>query len=57
MAQTVLIAAPEHLHALKESFSEALAFSDADALKALEAIFLPFRSGRPAGSLARRTSS
>jgi hypothetical protein len=38
VAQTVLIAAPEHLHALKESFSEALAFSDADALKALEAI-------------------
>ena len=39
MAQTVLIAAPEHLQALKEhGFSEALAFSDADALKALEAI-------------------
>ncbi len=39
MAQTVLIAAPEHLQALKQhGFSEALAFSDADALKALEAI-------------------
>ena len=38
MAQTVLIAAPEHLHALKEGFGDALAFSDADALKALEAI-------------------
>ena len=39
MAQTVLIAAPEHLPALKEhGFAEALAFSDADALKALEAI-------------------
>jgi hypothetical protein len=38
VAQTVLIAAPEHLHALKESYPEALAFSDADALKALEAI-------------------
>ena len=39
MAHTVLIAAPEHLQALKEhGFSEALAFSDADALKALEAI-------------------
>jgi PilZ domain len=39
VAQTVLIAAPEHLQALKEhGFSEALAFSDADALKALEAI-------------------
>lgn len=39
MAQTVLIAAPEHLQALKDhGFSEALAFSDADALKALEAI-------------------
>jgi hypothetical protein len=38
VAQTVLIAAPEHLQALKEHYSEALAFSDADALKALEAI-------------------
>ena len=40
MAQTVLIAAPEHLPALKEhgGFADALAFSDADALKALEAI-------------------
>jgi hypothetical protein len=37
--QTVLIAAPEHLHALKEhGFADALAFSDADALRALEAI-------------------
>lgn len=39
MAQTVLIAAPEHLQALKDhGFADALAFSDADALKALEAI-------------------
>ena len=39
MAQTVVIAAPEHLQALKEhGFADALAFSDADALKALEAI-------------------
>jgi PilZ domain-containing protein len=39
VAQTVLIAAPEHLAALKEhGFADALAFSDADALKALEAI-------------------
>jgi hypothetical protein len=39
VAQTVLIAAPEHLQALKEhGYSDALAFSDADALKALEAI-------------------
>ena len=39
MTQTVLIAAPEHLPALKEhGFADALAFSDADALKALEAI-------------------
>jgi len=38
VAQTVLIAAPEHLPALKEHFADALAFSDADALKALEAI-------------------
>jgi hypothetical protein len=39
VAQTVLIAAPEHLQALKEhGFVDALAFSDADALKALEAI-------------------
>jgi hypothetical protein len=40
VADTVLIAAPEHLQALKEhgGFGEALAFSDADALKALETI-------------------
>ena len=40
MAHTVLIAAPEHLPALKEhgGFADALAFSDNDALKALEAI-------------------
>jgi hypothetical protein len=39
VTQTVLIAAPEHLPALKEhGFADALAFSDADALKALEAI-------------------
>jgi hypothetical protein len=39
VAQTVLIAAPEHLPALKEhGFADVLAFSDADALKALEAI-------------------
>ena len=39
MAQTVLIAAPDHLPALKEhGFADALAFSDLDALKALEAI-------------------
>ena len=39
MAHTVLIAAPEHLPALKEhGFAEALAFADGDALKALEAI-------------------
>ena len=38
MSQTVLIAAPEHLQALKGHFADALAFSDADALKALEAI-------------------
>ena len=40
MAHTVLIAAPEHLQSLKEhgGFGDALAFSDADALKALEAI-------------------
>jgi len=39
VAQTVLIAAPEHLQALKDhDFADALAFSDADALKALEAI-------------------
>ena len=38
MSQTVLIAAPEHLHALKGHFADALAFSDADALRALEAI-------------------
>jgi hypothetical protein len=39
VAHTVLIAAPEHLPALKEhAFADASAFSDADALKALEAI-------------------
>ncbi len=38
MAHTVLIAAPEHLAALKNGFADALAFSDLDALKALEAI-------------------
>ena len=39
MAQTVIIAAPEHLQALKDhGFADALTFSDADALKALEAI-------------------
>ncbi|HLG58613.1 MAG TPA: PilZ domain-containing protein [Vicinamibacterales bacterium] len=40
MADTVLIAAPEHLQALKEhgGFGDAQAFSDADALKALEVI-------------------
>jgi hypothetical protein len=38
VAKTVLIAAPEHLQALKDGFADALAFSDADALKALEAI-------------------
>jgi len=39
VAHTVLIAAPEHLPALKEhGFADASAFSDADALKALEAI-------------------
>jgi PilZ domain len=37
---TVIVAAPEHLPALQEQgdFVDALAFSDADALKALEAI-------------------
>jgi hypothetical protein len=37
---TVLVAAPEYLPALQEQgdFADALAFSDADALKALEAI-------------------
>jgi hypothetical protein len=37
---TVIVAAPEHLPALREqgSLGDALAFSDADALKALEAI-------------------
>jgi len=37
---TVIVAAPEYLPALQEQgeFSDALAFSDADALKALEAI-------------------
>jgi hypothetical protein len=39
VAHTVLIAAPEHLPSLKEhGFADAQAFSDADALKALEAI-------------------
>lgn len=40
MADTVLIAAPEHLTALKNhsSFAGAQVFPDADALKALEAI-------------------
>jgi hypothetical protein len=37
---TVIVAAPEHLPALQEhgDFGDALAFTDADALKALEAI-------------------
>lgn len=40
MPDTVIVAAPEYLPALKEQgdFGDALAFSDADALKALEAI-------------------
>ena len=40
MPDTVLVAAPEYLPALQEQgdFGDALAFSDADALKALEAI-------------------
>ena len=40
MPDTVIVAAPEYLPALQEQgdFGEALAFSDADALKALEAI-------------------
>lgn len=40
MPDTVIVAAPEHLPALQEhgDFGDALAFSDADALKALEAI-------------------
>ena len=40
MPDTVIVAAPEHLPALQEQgdFADALAFSDADALKALEAI-------------------
>lgn len=40
MVDTVIVAAPEYLPALQEQpeFGEALAFSDADALKALEAI-------------------
>ena len=40
MPDTVIVAAPEYLPALQEQgeFSDALAFSDADALKALEAI-------------------
>jgi CHASE2 domain-containing sensor protein len=40
VSDTVIVAAPEHLPALQEQgdFGEALAFSDADALKALEAI-------------------
>jgi PilZ domain len=50
VSQTVLIAAPEHLQALKGHFADALAFSDADALKALEAIT---RSKPPAVVLER----
>ena len=40
MPDTVIVAAPEYLPALQEQgdFTDALAFSDADALKALEAI-------------------
>ena len=40
MPDTVIVAAPEHLPALQGQgeFGDALAFSDADALKALEAI-------------------
>ena len=40
MLDTVIVAAPEYLPALQEQgeFGDALAFSDADALKALEAI-------------------
>jgi hypothetical protein len=40
VSDTVIVAAPEHLPALQEQgdFGEALAFTDADALKALEAI-------------------
>jgi PilZ domain len=40
VSDTVIVAAPEYLPALQEQsdFSDALAFSDADALKALEAI-------------------
>ena len=40
MPDTVIVAAPEYLPALQEQgdFGDALAFSDADALKALEAI-------------------
>lgn len=40
MPDTVIVAAPEYLPALQEQseFGKALAFSDADALKALEAI-------------------
>ena len=40
MPDTVLVAAPEYLPALQEQgdFGDALAFSDADALKALDAI-------------------
>ena len=40
MPDTVLVAAPEYLPALQEQgdYGDALAFSDADALKALEAI-------------------
>ena len=40
MLDTVLVAAPEYLPALQEQgdFGDALAFTDADALKALEAI-------------------
>lgn len=40
MSDTVIVAAPEYLPALQElgDFGDALAFSDADALKALDAI-------------------
>jgi hypothetical protein len=40
VSDTVIVAAPEHLPALQEqgNFTDALAFADADALKALEAI-------------------
>jgi hypothetical protein len=39
VAHTVLIAAPEHLQALKDhGYADAVSFTDADALKALDAI-------------------